>query len=644
MQNPILAIMTVAAMLLIGWYVYQPATSSVFLLDDRPNLSGLAEVSDTGSALQFVTSGSAGPVGRPLALATFLPQAAMWDVSAAPFIQVNILIHLVNGLLAWLFFLQLLRARKDNDLDGNLIAIGAMALWLFLPLLASSSLMIVQRMATLAATFILLGLNGYLYARAHTGSSSRIALSAMTASVVAGTLLAVLAKENGAVLPGLVLVIEATLLRSPTNVDPANWRRWRLVFLMLPTLAIVLLLASKLPYPEDLVLRRGMTGWERLLTQAQILWEYLFNALVARPSQFGPFHDSYPVTRSILNPTALAAVASWIVVIGGAIRWRRKYPLAAFAVLWFLTGHVLESTTLPLELYFEHRNYVPLLGPAFALSYTLLSITGRYRNVARLGMGGYLLLNTAILFSVTSLWGKPLEAAGYWRVSSPNSVRAVAHLAARQMTQIAGPVGLVTLQEFAAQHPEHAYLRLHELAIACRLSSERDYRALIAELREDLRSIKFDMSVRNMLDNLMLAVSETGCGVVDRDSVRTLAEAVTENPVYANNDQHMSSHHLLMAGIAIENGDSKEAMRALQRAKAAFPSNKVNTIIVSRLAAEGRYDEARSYIEEAADALPWNPLRRISAKLSLEQLRIDVDAREMQAIEGRPARPVTGPG
>ena len=230
--------MTVAAMLLIGWYIYQPATSSVFLLDDRPNLAGLAEVGDARSALQFVTSGSAGPVGRPLALATFLPQAAMWDDSAAPFIQVNILIHLVNGLLAWLFFLQLVRARKHDDRDGSLIAIGAMALWLFLPLLASSSLMIVQRMATLAATFILLGLNGYLYARAHARSGSGVAITGMTASIVIGTALAVLAKENGAVLPSLVLVIEATLLRSPANVDPVNWRRWRLVFLVLPTLAI----------------------------------------------------------------------------------------------------------------------------------------------------------------------------------------------------------------------------------------------------------------------------------------------------------------------------------------------------------------------------------------------------------------------
>ena len=331
-------------------------------------------------------------------------------------------------------------------------------------------------------------------------------------------------------------------------------------------------------------------------------------------------------------------------MIGGAILWRRKYPLAAFAVLWFVTGHLLESTTLALELYFEHRNYLPLLGPVFALNYAVFSIAGQYRNVARLGMAGYLLVNIGVLFSVTSLWSKPLEASGYWRVNSPASVRAAAHLAARQMTEIGGPVGLITLQEFVAQYPEHSYLRLHELAVACRLSSERDYSPLVAELTNDLSSIKFDLSVGRMLDNLMLAVSETGCNVIDRESVRRLAEAVVENPTYRNSGLYMNSHHLLMAGLAIESGDRGETMRELERARNASRSRTVDTLIVSQLAAEGRYDEARDYIEEAGSTLPWHPLRRLSAMISLEQLRSDLDARESRAIEEQGPDRVSGSG
>ena len=40
----------------------------------------------------------------------------------------------------------------------------------------------------------------------------------------------------------------------------------------------------------------------------------------------------------------------------------RRFPLAAFGIAWFLIGHSLESTFIPLELVHEHRNYLPLFG------------------------------------------------------------------------------------------------------------------------------------------------------------------------------------------------------------------------------------------------------------------------------------------
>ena len=46
----------------------------------------------------------------------------------------------------------------------------------------------------------------------------------------------------------------------------------------------------------------------------------------------------------------------------GSIFNSRRFPLAAFGIVWFLIGHSLESTFIPLELVHEHRNYLPLLG------------------------------------------------------------------------------------------------------------------------------------------------------------------------------------------------------------------------------------------------------------------------------------------
>jgi len=627
----------VSAVLLLGWFLYQPAMSSVFLLDDRSNLGGLEKVSDTATALQFAFSGAAGPLGRPLALATFLPQAAAWDEGAAPFLRVNVLIHLLNGLLAGLFFLQLSRARRIDRPDADWIAITAMALWLFLPLLASSSLMVIQRMTTLAATFMLCGLNAYLFARARIDVRPNIALSAMSGALLLATALAVLSKENGALLPTLVLVLEVTLLTPPACLGPRHWRVWSMVFLAVPTIVVALFLLSRIPWTDVAVLKKNMTAAQRLMTEARILWEYAGAAFFARPSAFGPFHDAHPVARSILDPLTLLAVVSWPAGAAAAMIWRRRYPLAAFAVLWFLGGHLLESTTIGLELYFEHRNYVPLIGPAYALCSFAFAVTGDYRRIARIVLPAYIAVNAAILFSVTSLWGNPLNASGYWRWHEPDSVRAAAHLAARQMTEIGAPVGIVTLQEFTSQHPEHAYLRLHELTTLCRISPDRDHHRIVDDLEARLPDTVFSYGVMTMLDALLTVVSEAPCAGVDSETGRRLAMAIQRNPRYANDPVYMDFHQRLLAQIDWNSGDRAGAYRHLNEALSTRPSNKLTSMIVSMLSVDGRYDDARRRIDDAERELPLNPLRRIATAIELQQLRRSVDALERQALAGRAA-------
>jgi hypothetical protein len=85
-------------------------------------------------------------------------------------------------------------------------------------------------------------------------------------------------------------------------------------------------------------------------------------------------------------------------------------------------------------------------------------------------------------------------------------------------------------------------------------------------------------------------------------------------------------------------------MQALQRAKSAMRTNTVDALIVSRLAAESRFDEARDYIDEADDALPLHPLRRLSTTIALKQLRREVEMLEMQAINGAKAGHVSASG
>ena len=427
-QRLIVAV-ALSAIIAVSWFLYSPATSGTFLLDDFDNLGKLELVSDAESARYFVLSGIGGPSGRPVALASFLPQAEHWASDPAPFLRINILIHLLNGALLFLFLRQLAGLTGLARGDADFFALSATALWLMMPLLASSSLMIVQRMTTLSATFVLTGLCAYLAARARLASRPDLALFGMAAALVLGSLLAFLSKENGALLPIYVLALETTILAKPDSIPTLKWRAFISLFLFLPLAIVVTVLVAYASYDEGMLARRQFSGLERLITQAGVLWQYLAAALVPRPGSFGPFHDAYPVARSIFQPATFVAVLAWLAAILAALRWRRAYPLLAFAVFWYLGGHLLESTTLPLELYFEHRNYLPVIGPLAALVFLAVRVSGDYRKYARAAVAGLVILNATVLWSVTSLWGSPMRAATYWQQQNPGSVRAATTLA-----------------------------------------------------------------------------------------------------------------------------------------------------------------------------------------------------------------------
>jgi hypothetical protein len=48
-----------------------------------------------------------------------------------------------------------------------------------------------------------------------------------------------------------------------------------------------------------------------------------------------------------------------VLLIALAIKQYRSWPYLSFGVLFFFLNHLIESSIIPLELVFEHRNYIP---------------------------------------------------------------------------------------------------------------------------------------------------------------------------------------------------------------------------------------------------------------------------------------------
>ncbi len=623
-----IALVAFALALLLAWTCYRPALSGAFQLDDASNLSGLSRVSDLDSGLRFTLSGDAGPLGRPIALATFALQAESWEQGAAAFLQMNILIHLLNAaLLAFLAF----RLSLCLSIDRGRATTGAVvvaSIWVLLPLLATSSLLVVQRMTTLSATFVLLGLAGYVFARSRMNDAPQRALIWMSVSLTVGTTLAMLCKESGVLLPVYVLVLEATVLERPGNVENRIWRIWQSVFLGAPLLIIVTYLAMNISYPEPLALRRGFTAGERLMTEARLLWVYLFKAILGRPDTLGIFQDPPTVARSLFQPATLLACISWLALAVGAIVWRRRYPLVALAVLWYLGGHLIESTHLALELYFEHRNYLPIIGPIMALG-IFLSLCKR--QSLRLGLAAvmvFVAVNAYFLIVFASLWGEPSVASRHWAMRYPDSVRAVTTMASFQLPE-EGPLRTIqTIDDFATRHPQHAYLRILQLNLLCRFSETADHEQVVAQLHRELPSVTFTYTAGTMLSQLLDAAVASDCPALSTKTVSALATVLRNNPRYVRDAVYNQFSEKLQAAIARYEGDHDATLEHLRAAIAYGPSAELNLMMVSTLGGVGEFDAARKYIDDVRVAAPWNPLQAANWHRDLDELVVYIDELE----------------
>ena len=237
----------VGVMILLGM-AYVPGLHGPFLFDDFANLPALGSegrVHDLASFLRYITSGNADPTGRPLAMLTFLIDANDWPAGPFAFKRTNLVLHLVNGfLLATLLrrlgnLLPATEQQTDQATRIDYAALLGATFWLVHPLFVSTTLYVVQREAMLPATTTLLGLLIWLSARKHFNDGRYLSGYAIMLGFVCMTLLGVLAKANGILLPFFMLTIE-TCLQSPSFLPKSKpYRASLVIFGVMPSLAVV---------------------------------------------------------------------------------------------------------------------------------------------------------------------------------------------------------------------------------------------------------------------------------------------------------------------------------------------------------------------------------------------------------------------
>lgn len=549
------------------------------IFDDRPNLlpwKHLGDIRTLRDALGFVTSGNSFP-GRPLSLASFLIDDQSWAPNIAALKRTNLALHLINACLVfWLGLLLLRHLLPTHSARAQAwLALFAAAVWTLHPLQVSNVSYIIQRMNLLSTLLMLSGLLLYLHGRDLL--STRPWRAALLCSGAIGLFmpLAILAKENGLLLCAFALLVEGFCFR---RAEWRWWPAWKLLFLWGPLLAflVYILITYRFfmaPYPT-----RNFNAWERLLTQGPVLVDYLDKLLLPRLRGLGLYNDNFPVSRSLLSPPW--TLFSWL-LLGGllALAWRlrQRLPLFAFGIFFYFTGHLMESTLLPLELYFEHRNYLPQFGLWLALA-ALASLAhgSRLRLALRAGGVVLLILLTGMTRHNALLWSQPALQAAMWYHDNPGSQRTTLSHANILVKQRRLDEALVVLDRGRQELPDSLIVALAQLYVRCYL---QDIAVDVTGLEPLARRANYETANLEMLQ-MMWNTAKTAqeqvtppghCRPLSQEQIAAIYQALLDNPRFRP-ARTRATLHANLAVWAVTRRDLDEAIRQYDQAYAREPS------------------------------------------------------------------------
>lgn len=346
---------------------YANTYHAAWQLDDKPNILANGRIQITELSAEKIWQSMTAKPGsggfyRPVACVSLALNWFFGGDIVFGYHVVNFLIHLATS---WTLFLTLCALFQAPKLKGNysynqsiFIAGTAAIFWAVNPVQTQAVTYIVQRMASMAAMFAVLSLYCYLKARIETNNKRK--RNCFLLISLAFYVLGFLSKENVFLLPLSIPVIEV-LFFSDQFLKSAKTKILIIggLFICICVFFGFLIRPDGIDFIFNYYENRPFTIMERVLTEQRVLLFYLSLLLYPSPSRLSIDHDVL-ISSSLFEPwTTAAAICGNAILILGALKFRRKFPFLSLAILFFYLNHIVESTVVPLELVFEHRNYLP---------------------------------------------------------------------------------------------------------------------------------------------------------------------------------------------------------------------------------------------------------------------------------------------
>lgn len=397
----------VPALVLLGVVLYWNALQGPFLFDDVDIKEPRTSVRQQNWSIILN-----GP--RPLLILSYALNYrwAGRQFREFDFHVVSLALHILNAIILWLALRRIAELPK--------VVVGATPfLFLTSPIQTESVAYISSRSELLAATFYLLALLVFV-------SSWREQHPWVTAGLVALCYgCSVTSKQHGLTLPGALLLVDYFLLAG------RDWRRMKrnwpiyttLVFLMVAGGFVVV--REVLNVPSAGFSLKGVTWKDYLFTQFRMYWMYL--RLLAIPFGLNADYDIQP-SRTLWQHFSWLGLAGIVALVGAAVRFRKRWPLVSFGILFFFLTLFVTSSFYPLLDYAaERRLYLPSIGFLLAALGLVVNRWGETRGVA-VGLALVTALYGAGTYQRNQVWADPLELWRDTSEKSPGKWRAFANL------------------------------------------------------------------------------------------------------------------------------------------------------------------------------------------------------------------------
>ncbi|MDH3357042.1 MAG: hypothetical protein OEM06_06255, partial [Desulfobacteraceae bacterium] len=351
----------IVSLLLLTVIVYGGTLNHTFHFDDKSNISGNPSIQISNISVdELVKADTASKTPkRPVANISFALNYYFHGLDVKGFHVVNIIIHLLAGIMLYFFVKKTLNIPlvRDRLGEASFIPFFTALIWLVHPLHTQSVTYIVQRMNSMGAMFFIMAMLFYVKGRVTPERIKKVLF--FVVSFIAG-ILAFGTKQNTATLPLFILLYEWYFFQ---DLRLKTSKKQLFLIIALGCIFVFVLYLFLGSSPLDRLFpdygSRPFTMAQRVLTQPRVALHYISLLFYPTPDRLNLDYD-FPLSYSLFSPvTTSIAILIIIGILGLALFTARKYRLYSFCILWFLGNLVIESSTIPLEVIFEHRTYLP---------------------------------------------------------------------------------------------------------------------------------------------------------------------------------------------------------------------------------------------------------------------------------------------